>query len=135
VIMGAAIDESYRGKLSVTVVAAANIMPRRVVAQPAPAKPLTFPRPSDATPAREPQMSATRATPLGSSVTTSHPVTVDAPKPEPVAAQKSPSKPKQETLPLEGVSRGRFDKSEPTLYNGEDLDVPTFIRRAVSLKR
>jgi cell division protein FtsZ len=34
-----------------------------------------------------------------------------------------------------GVSRGRFDKSEPTLYNGEDLDVPTFLRRSVSLKR
>ncbi len=32
-------------------------------------------------------------------------------------------------------NRGRFDKSEPTLYNGEDLDVPTFLRRAVSLKR
>ena len=25
--------------------------------------------------------------------------------------------------------------SEPTLYNGEDLDVPTFLRRSVSLKR
>jgi cell division protein FtsZ len=48
---------------------------------------------------------------------------------------KTRGKPKQETLPLEGVSRGRFDKSEPTLYNGEDLDVPTFIRRGVSLKR
>jgi cell division protein FtsZ len=51
------------------------------------------------------------------------------------ATPKTRGKPKQETLPLEGVSRGRFDKSEPTLYNGEDLDVPTFIRRGVSLKR
>jgi cell division protein FtsZ len=57
------------------------------------------------------------------------------PKPELVVAQKTPAKPKQETLPLEGVSRGRFDKSEPTLYDGEDLDVPTFIRRGVSIKR
>jgi cell division protein FtsZ len=63
------------------------------------------------------------------------PAVEDAPKAEPVVAQKSASKPKQETLPLEGVSRGRFDKSEPTLYNGEDLDVPTFLRRSVSLKR
>src|SRR5579862_8709282 len=45
VIMGAAIDEAYRGKLAVTVVAAANIVPRRVVAQPVSAKPMTFPRP------------------------------------------------------------------------------------------
>jgi cell division protein FtsZ len=135
VIMGAAIDESYRGKLAVTVVAAANILPRRVVAQPVSSKPMTFPRPGDATLSREPQTSPTRPMALGSSGPTSHPAAVDTPKPEPVAAQKSPGKPKQETLPLEGVSRGRFDKSEPTLYNGEDLDVPTFIRRAVSLKR
>jgi cell division protein FtsZ len=63
------------------------------------------------------------------------PAVEEAPKLEPVVAQKPTSKPKQETLPLEGVSRGRFDKSEPTLYNGEDLDVPTFLRRSVSLKR
>jgi cell division protein FtsZ len=43
--------------------------------------------------------------------------------------------PKQETLQLDNVSRGRFDKSEPTLYDGENLDVPTFLRRGVSLKR
>ncbi len=49
IIMGAAIDEGYRGKLAVTVIAAANIMPRRVVAQPVSAKPMTFPRPGDAT--------------------------------------------------------------------------------------
>jgi cell division protein FtsZ len=53
----------------------------------------------------------------------------------PVEQKKEPGKPKQETLPLEGVSRGRFDKSEPTLYDGQDLDVPTFLRRGVSLKR
>ena len=34
-------------------------------------------------------------------------------------------------LPLTVVSRGRFDKSEPTLHHGEDLDVPTFLRRGV----
>jgi cell division protein FtsZ len=135
VIMGAAIDESYRGKLSVTVVAAASILPRRVVAQPATAKPITFPRPGDATLSREAQLSPMRVASLGSPGPTSHPAAVDTSKPELVVAQKSTGKPKQETLALEGVSRGRFDKSEPTLYNGEDLDVPTFIRRAVSLKR
>ena len=122
IIMGAAIDEAYRGKLAVTVIAAANIMPRRVAPQPA-AKPLTFPRPGDAALSRSP-----RPAPV--------PVVNDeTPKLEPVTAKKSSSKAKQETLPLEGVSRGRFDRSEPTLYNGEDLDVPTFLRRAVSLKR
>jgi cell division protein FtsZ len=50
-----------------------------------------------------------------------------------VAAE--PAKPKQETLPLEGISRGRFDKGEATIYDGEDLDVPTFLRRGINLKR
>jgi hypothetical protein len=38
-------------------------------------------------------------------------------------------------LPLEIVSKGRFEKSEPTIYHGEDLDVPTYIRRGVPLNR
>lgn len=39
----------------------------------------------------------------------------------------------QTLLPLEIVSKGRFEKSEPTIYDGEDLDVPTYIRRGVIL--
>ncbi len=40
---------------------------------------------------------------------------------------------RQATLPLEIVSKGRFDKTEPTIHNGEDLDVPTYIRRGVGM--
>jgi cell division protein FtsZ len=40
---------------------------------------------------------------------------------------------RQGQLPLEIVSKGRFDKSEPTIHKGEDLDVPTYIRRGVAL--
>jgi hypothetical protein len=36
---------------------------------------------------------------------------------------------KQETLQFEPVTRGRFEKSEPTIVDGQDLDVPTFLRR------
>lgn len=46
-----------------------------------------------------------------------------APKPAPL-----PPKVKQETLQFESVARGRFEKSEPTIVEGEDLDVPTFLR-------
>jgi cell division protein FtsZ len=38
---------------------------------------------------------------------------------------------KQETLQFESVSRGRFEKSEPTIVDGQDLDVPTFLRKQV----
>jgi cell division protein FtsZ len=40
---------------------------------------------------------------------------------------------RQGHLALEVVSKGRFDKSEPTVLYGEDLDVPTFVRRGVPL--
>jgi len=41
---------------------------------------------------------------------------------------------KQETLQFEPVTRGRFEKSEPTIVDGQDLDVPTFLRRNVRIK-
>jgi cell division protein FtsZ len=40
---------------------------------------------------------------------------------------------RQMPLPLEIVQKGRFAKSEPTIHGGEDLDVPTYIRRGVAL--
>jgi cell division protein FtsZ len=76
---------------------------------------------------------------------------IPAPEPEPapprvilpkkkVAAAKEP-KPhveklvaKQEVLQFESVARGRFEKSEPTIVEGQDLDVPTFLRKNVRVK-
>ena len=49
------------------------------------------------------------------------------------AYRKPRSKMRQGMLPLEIVSKGRFEKSEPTIHHGEDLDVPTYIRRGVPL--
>jgi cell division protein FtsZ len=47
--------------------------------------------------------------------------------------RRSAGKMRQEYLPLEVVSKGRFDKSEPTIHQGEDLDIPTYVRRGVAL--
>jgi len=44
-------------------------------------------------------------------------------------AKTASPKVKQEDLPLEPIARGRFEKVEPTIVEGEDLDVPTFLRR------
>jgi cell division protein FtsZ len=49
------------------------------------------------------------------------------------AAKKQP-KPEQKTLRLDPVARGRFEKSEPTIVGGEDLDVPTFLRQKIKLR-
>ena len=43
------------------------------------------------------------------------------------------SRMRQGQLPLDIANKGRFEKSEPTIHKGEDLDVPTFIRRGVVL--
>ena len=48
-------------------------------------------------------------------------------------ARKSGSRMRQEQLPLAIISKGRFDKSEPTIHKGEDLDIPTYYRRGVVL--
>lgn len=55
------------------------------------------------------------------------PVSRSTPKEQP-KQKTAPSKVKQETLQFEPVARGRFEKSEPTIVEGEDLDVPTFLR-------
>ncbi len=41
---------------------------------------------------------------------------------------------KQEVLQFEPVTRGRFEKSEPTIIEGQDLDVPTFLRKNIRVK-
>ncbi|MFT5468740.1 MAG: cell division protein FtsZ [Verrucomicrobiales bacterium] len=35
----------------------------------------------------------------------------------------------QQLLDFDSPSRGRFDKGEPTIVDGEDLDIPTFLRK------
>ena len=55
------------------------------------------------------------------------------PKEEKVTTEKS-TQAKQEVLQFEPVNRGRFEKSEPTIVEGEDLDVPTYLRKKIKVK-
>jgi cell division protein FtsZ len=59
------------------------------------------------------------------------PPSAPAPNGRPPAPRKSPREAKQEQMQFEPVTRGRFEKSEPTIVDGQDLDVPTFLRRNV----
>ena len=52
--------------------------------------------------------------------------------PEKTAAAKKEEKAEQ--MNLEPANRGRFEKSEPTIVDGQDLDVPTFLRKNLKLK-
>ncbi|HEX9048093.1 MAG TPA: cell division protein FtsZ [Verrucomicrobiae bacterium] len=103
IIMGAALVAEMKDKLCVTVIAAK----RDVVAKP---------------------KFRTETHTAGAVPGASEVVVARTPR-----ARKGPAKPVQTQLPLTIVSRGRFDKSEPTKHNGEDLDVPTFLRRGVPL--
>jgi len=58
------------------------------------------------------------------------------PSPAPASAttsRKTTTKQTQGTLDLDTHQRGRFDKSEPTIVAGEDLDIPTFLRKGIKL--
>jgi cell division protein FtsZ len=68
------------------------------------------------------------------------PPQVSIPKPKPLPKEVKQPKPgkfvqaKQEVLQFEAVTRGRFEKSEPTIVEGQDLDVPTFLRKNFRVK-
>ena len=66
---------------------------------------------------------------------------LDVPHEKPVAWKEQKASPeksgppaKQEVLQFEPVTRGRFEKSEPTIIEGEDLDVPTYLRKNIKMK-
>ncbi|HWQ92602.1 MAG TPA: hypothetical protein VN673_13090 [Clostridia bacterium] len=79
--------------------------------------------------------------PMVDRVTTVRPASRFVPPPPPATpekleklrARKSSQRMRQAQLPLEIISKGRFEKSEPTIHRGEDLDIPTYIRRHVAL--
>ena len=133
VIMGAAIDEAFKERLVVTLIAA------RKGAEPEPMGEAGAAGSGEGLAAQLlPQSSAARR---GSRFLPPAPTLPPDQLQQLLARQgrggsrprKSLPKLRQGQLPLEIVSKGRFDKSEPTIHKGEDLDVPTYIRRGVAL--
>ena len=128
IIMGAVVDETLKNRLSVTVIAAkqnpvAMELPplggagdssetmnsRGMTARPG----LRCGSPSPGlTPEQREQILTQRAGGRG---------------------RKGGPKMRQAQLPLAIITKGRFDKSEPTIHKGEDLDIPTYVRRGVAL--
>jgi cell division protein FtsZ len=132
VIMGAAIDDTFAERLAVALIATRSnpddeagetagagngeelgqqLLPRSTTPRPG----SRFVPPAPALPPEQVQQLLTRQTRGGS------------------RQRKTTARLRQTQLPLEIISKGRFDKSEPTIHKGEDLDVPTYIRRGVAL--
>jgi cell division protein FtsZ len=131
IIFGAAIDEQFTQRLSVTLIASC--------------RPPEEPRSAPVAAAGE---SAAKEQPLHllNKTPGNRPATRIVPPPPEISPEKKQqmlktqraknlkqSLGKQSELPLDIVFKGRFEKSEPTIRHGQDLDLPTYIRRGVSL--
>jgi cell division protein FtsZ len=132
VIMGATIDESFRERLAVTLIAVGKAAERA-------SRTMT---PGSRAEGIENQLLSRSESPRAGSRFVPPPPTLPPDQVQQLLARqkgsgsrvrKSHPKLRQTQLPLEIISKGRFDKSEPTIHKGEDLDVPTYIRRGVSL--
>jgi cell division protein FtsZ len=128
IIMGAAVDETLKNRLSVTVIAAKQ----NPVA-------MELPPLSGAGDSSETMTSRGMTARSGSRCGSPSPGLTPEQR-EQILTQraggrgrKGGSKMRQAQLPLAIISKGRFDKSEPTIHKGEDLDIPTYIRRGVAL--
>jgi len=111
IIMGAVIDEGMQGRVEISVLGASDMgargsMPRRAVPlrqRPAP------PRPEEPAPAH-------------------------APAAAPAAAEPAAAKPTQEEFGFGEVeSRGQFERTDRNLFDGQDLDVPTYLRKGIKI--
>jgi cell division protein FtsZ len=127
IIMGAAMDDAMKTQLSVTVIAA------KQAGSPPTVEPPTAAADSDEPAAvRGSGRVAPRCAPPVPSLTPEQREQVLA-RHGNGRGRKVAARMRQAQLPLAIISKGRFDKSEPTIHKGEDLDIPTYIRRGVAL--
>jgi cell division protein FtsZ len=140
ILFGTSVDPQLGGRIAVTLISS---VPTGEAPVAEPARPVATIEPSPA-PRREPDSSAEpellreepAETPAGDAPRAgAHAPDLLATTPAPAtnarsaAPRKSAREAKQEQMQFEPVTRGRFEKSEPTIVDGQDLDVPTFLRR------
>jgi cell division protein FtsZ len=160
ILFGAAVDGRLGDRLSVTIISSlaaedeANpISPPSVFSTastvPPPQEQHQHPTPQIYI---EPEPPAIEPAPAEENISFQEPVAAEvAPAPAFVPSEPAPQKKmvphkeqkavpgksaqaKQEILQFEPVTRGRFEKSEPTIVEGEDLDVPTYLRKNIRVK-
>jgi cell division protein FtsZ len=110
-LFGAAVDEKLEGRVGVTLISSLGAR---------------VPSSGEATPVRPPPISRPAPAPVAAPAAPVH--AESAPVPAPAARAAVDASAPEPTV------RGRFDKSEPTIVDGEDLDVPTFMRKNMKVK-
>ncbi len=113
IIMGAVIDEGMQGRVEISVLGASDMGARGTVARrPIPVRRTQVLRP-DERPARPDAAPA--------------PAAAEAPAP-------AAPKPTQEEFGFGEVeSRGQFERTDRNLFDGQDLDVPTYLRKGIRI--
>jgi cell division protein FtsZ len=113
IIMGAVIDEGMQGRVEISVIGASDMGARGVVVRrPAPPRPRPAPARADEAP---------------------RPEAVPAPVPHEAPVPAGP-KPTQEEFGFGEVeSRGQFERTDRNLFDGQDLDVPTYLRKGIKI--
>ncbi len=146
ILFGAAVDPRMGLRMSVTILSALEAqVPVAMTPRPAPRVVAPAPAPVERKPEweiEEPAMPTVEYVDSDDAMTEPEPMPLPA-EPEPVRVAASAANPvakpkraetKQEQMQFEPVARGRFEKSEPTIVDGQNLDVPTFMRRNVKVK-
>jgi cell division protein FtsZ len=111
IIMGAVIDEGMQGRVEISVLGASDMGSRGVVQRrPVPSRPRMAPgRPEEPAPRQEAA-------------------------PPAAVAEASQPKPTQEEFGFGEVeSRGHFERTDRNLFDGQDLDVPTYLRKGIKI--
>lgn len=128
VVMGATIDEALQGRVEICVLGTTDVGGRNFVRRaPTPSAPA---RRGDSKPATPTSIAA--GTP---SVKTTV-VTDTAARPATAAATVHGKSPMQEEFGFQGEpveNRGAFVKSDRNLFEGQDLDVPTYLRKGIKV--
>jgi cell division protein FtsZ len=126
VVMGAAIDEGLQGKVEICVIGTTDLGSRNFVRR--------APAPAARKPAERASGGTTTTSESNTNVKTT--VTTDAGHTTKPAPAVDPDKPKQGEFGFQGEpaeNRGSFDKSDRNLFEGQDLDVPTYLRKGIKV--
>lgn len=126
VIMGAVIDEQMQGKVEVCVLGTSDVGGRIPVRRPAtPARARTAqPQPATPAPQVEPRMSSQASgvfPAVGQAVA------------QPAAVPSARAVQEEMMLAGEAETRGYFERTDRNLFEGQDLDVPTYLRKGIKI--
>ena len=123
IIMGAVIDEDMASRVEICVIGTSDIsgrgLPARRVSAPA---------------GKGKPIGATSATPRTETPAATAPATSSQPAPQLELQSVHVQKPAQEEFGFGEVERrGHFEKTDRNLFDGQDLDVPTYLRKGIKI--